>query len=164
MAYALILLPILMAAVAMAVSANRWRPWLLPVTAVAHMVMTGVVLAKPDLAVCSSWLVLDPPGRLVLLLISVLFGSCSFYTVDYLRHRQDRSNRVFCACLLAFLSVMTLVAWSHHLGLMWVAVEATTITSAFLVGLQHSRASLEASWKYILIGSVGIALCYGQGQ
>jgi hydrogenase-4 component F len=43
---------------------------------------------------------------------------------------------------------------------MWVAIEATTIMSAILIPLHRSKASVEASWKYILIGSVGIALAF----
>jgi hydrogenase-4 component F len=59
-----------------------------------------------------------------------------------------------------FVFTMLLAVTANNVGVMWVAVEATTITSAFLVGLHHSRSSLEASWKYILIGSVGIALAF----
>jgi hydrogenase-4 component F len=83
---------------------------------------------------------------------------CSFYAVGYLSHRQERSNRVFCACLLGFLGIMTLVAWSHHLGLMWVAIEATTLTTAPLIYFNRTQRSIEATWKYLIIGSVGIAL------
>lgn len=53
---------------------------------------------------------------------------------------------------------MTLVAMSHHLGLMWVAMEATTLVTAPLLYFNHNARSLEATWKYLLIGSVGIAL------
>ena len=49
---------------------------------------------------------------------------------------------------------------AHNVGVMWVAVEATTITSALLIPLHVTKASVEASWKYILIGSVGIALAF----
>ena len=41
--------------------------------------------------------------------------------------------------------------------MMWVAVEATTLSSAFLVGLYGRRASLEAAWKYVMICTVGVA-------
>jgi hydrogenase-4 component F len=44
---------------------------------------------------------------------------------------------------------------------MWIAIEATTITSAMLIPLHVTKASVEASWKYILIGSIGIALAFG---
>src|SRR3954467_2897133 len=52
----------------------------------------------------------------------------------------------------------TLVVLSHHLGLMWVAMETTTLASAPLLYFNHNARSLEATWKYLLIGSVGIAL------
>ncbi|MBI2504257.1 MAG: hydrogenase [Candidatus Latescibacteria bacterium] len=158
MAFALIFLPLIMAVIAAAVPSNLRRPWLLPVTAAAHLAMTILVLARPELTISAAWLVLDPPGRIMLLVVSTLFFFCSFYAVDYLRHRQERSNRVFCACLLSFLGVMSLVTWSHHLGLMWVAIEATTLVTAPLIYFDHTQRSIEATWKYLLVCSVGIAL------
>lgn len=154
----LICLPILVAAIAFAVPSNRWRPCLLPVAGVAHTGLTAMAIALPPPLVSSAWLVLDPPGRLVLASISGLFLFCSFYTVGYLAHRPERSNRVFCACLLALLGLMTLVACAHHLGLMWVAMEATALTAAPLIYFNHTPRSIEATWKYLLVGSIGIAV------
>src|SRR5947209_18107762 len=54
--------------------------------------------------------------------------------------------------------MMTLVTLTHHPGLMWVAMEATTLVSAPSIYFNHNARSLEATWKYLLIGSVGIAL------
>jgi len=67
-------------------------------------------------------------------------------------------NRVFCACFLLSLSMITLVVLSHHLGLMWVGMEATTLAMAPNIYFYHTPRSLEATWKYLLICSVGIAL------
>src|SRR5262249_9758357 len=72
--------------------------------------------------------------------------------------RADRPNRVFCANLFVLLAMMTLVTLSHHLGLMWVAMEATTLASAPAIYFNQNARSLEATWKYLLVGSVGIAL------
>ena len=52
----------------------------------------------------------------------------------------------------------TLVTCSQHLGLMWVAVEAATLTTAPLIYFNRTPRSIEATWKYLLVGSVGIAL------
>ncbi len=60
----------------------------------------------------------------------------------------------------AFVLTMLVALMVNNVGVMWVAVEATTIVTAFLVGLHRTRSALEASWKYILIGSVGIALAF----
>lgn len=158
MAFALIFFPLMMAAIALGVPSNRLRPWLLPVTAVIYSATTVFVLTRPDLMMTNEWLILDPPGRLILLVISTLFLFCSFYAVGYLHYRHERSNRIFCACLLAFLGIMSVVTWSHHLGLMWVAIEATTLVSAPLIYFNHTQRSIEATWKYLMVGSVGIAL------
>jgi hydrogenase-4 component F len=154
----MILFPLTMAALAAAIPSNRLRPWLLPITSVVYTAITAFVLARPDLMITTAWLALDPPARIVLLVVGTLFLFCSFYAVGYLRHRQERSNRVFCACLLGFLGIMSLVAWSHHLGLMWVAIEATTLVTAPLIYFNRTQRSIEATWKYLIIGSVGIAL------
>ena len=57
-----------------------------------------------------------------------------------------------------FVFTMLLAVSANNVGVMWVALEATTIASAVLIPLHVSKGSVEASWKYLLIGSVGIAL------
>jgi len=158
MVLALILFPIFMAGLAALAPSNRWRPWLLPAAAVPQGALVALVLVRPELQTYGDWLLLDPPGKLILVVVSVLFLFCSFYAVGYLRYRRERSNRVFVACLLVFLGVMSLVTLAHHLGLMWVAIEATTLSTAPLIYFNHSKRSIEATWKYLVVGSVGIAL------
>jgi len=157
-AFILVLFPLVMAGIAALIPSNRWRPWLLPVAGVAHAALTILVLLRPDLQVTNDWLVLDPPGKIVLLVVSTLYLFSAFYAVGYLQYRAERSNRVFVSCLLIFLGVIGLITWSHHLGLMWVAIEATTLSTAPLIYFNHSKLSIEATWKYLLVGSVGIAL------
>jgi hydrogenase-4 component F len=60
----------------------------------------------------------------------------------------------------AFAFTMLAAVTIQNVALMWVAIEATTITSAVVIPLHPTRASVEASWKYILICSVGIALAF----
>ncbi len=60
----------------------------------------------------------------------------------------------------AFLAAMALAVLAANLGVVWVAVEATTIVTAFLVGQGRSRRAVEAAWKYVVICSVGIALAF----
>ena len=55
---------------------------------------------------------------------------------------------------------MLLAVATDDVGLMWVAIEGTTLASVFLVNFERTRASLEASYKYLLICSVGIALAF----
>src|SRR5438874_360642 len=162
MAYLLIAFPLAMAAVMFALPSNRWRPWFLPLGALGHLVLVlWAIFRGADGAAVSGlggWLLLDALGKVVLGYLAVLFFLCSLYAPGYLALRSDRPNRLFCANLFASLAMMTLVTLSHHLGLMWVAMEATTLVSAPSIYFNHNARSLEATWKYLLIGSVGIAL------
>lgn len=150
--------PIALGLLAWLIPGERVRPWFLPLGGAGHVAATLYALLHPGVATGSDWLVLDPPGRLVLATVSVLFLLCSFYAAGYLRSRPDRPNRMFCACVLALLGIMDLIVWSHHLGLMWVGIEATALVSAPLIYFNRTPQSIEATWKFLLIGSVGIAL------
>ena len=118
------------------------------------------------------WLALDAPGLIFLSITSVLFLAAAVYALGYLGREVRGTQRdfeegvifsnapeaVFTGCLLLFLSTMTLVTVARHFGLLWVAIEATTLSSAPLIYFHRHHRSLEATWKYLLICSVGIAL------
>jgi len=59
-----------------------------------------------------------------------------------------------------FVFTMLLAVTTDDIGLMWVAIEGTTLASVFLVNFEGTRASLEAAYKYLLICSVGIAIAF----
>ncbi len=146
------------AVIAALIPSNYWRPWVLPATAIVYFGAVMALLAGYSGGSLSGWLAIDPPGRVVLLLVCLLFLICSFYTAGYLNYRADHLNRVFCACFLVFLGAMTLAVCTDNFGLMWVAMEATTLSSAPLIYFNRTPQSIEATWKYLLICSVGIAL------
>ncbi len=153
-----ILTPIAGALVLLIWPSERTRPlWLLP-TALAHVASTTVALGAAEAEGPPRWLALDPPGRIVLLLITTLFVVCSVYSLGFLRIRTERPNRVFCTCLALFVGMMSFISLTNHLGLMWVAIEATTLASGPLLYFNRNAKSLEAAWKYLMVGSVGIAL------
>jgi hydrogenase-4 component F len=170
---ALLVVPTLAGVGAFVVRPDRLRRGLLVLTALIYMgLVIGSWVLRPAPA-WGGWLALDGPGLLVLGITSVLFLAAAIYAVGYLRHespgvREDffeenvfftnEPEAVFTGCLLLFLAAMTLVALSQHIGLLWVAVEATTLASAPLIYFHRHHRSLEATWKYLVICSVGIAL------
>jgi hydrogenase-4 component F len=157
-ALALVIVPLVLALAAFAVRSNSLRPWIITLGGAAHLGLTLLCFREAELSALGGWIVIDRLGRVVLGLVSVLFFLCSVYAPGYLRQHPARSNRVFSACLLSFLAFATLMISSHHLGLMWVAIEATTLSTAPLIYFNHNPRSLEATWKYLLVGSVGIAI------
>jgi hydrogenase-4 component F len=76
------------------------------------------------------------------------------------RDDDPRRARRFQIFVNLFAFTMLFAVTTNNVGLMWVAIEATTITSAMLIALDVTKASVEASWKYVLLGSVGIALAF----
>jgi hydrogenase-4 component F len=157
-ALAFVILPILGALAAFALPSNRMRPWVVSVTAAGHLALVIWALGQPPLVALNEWIVVDDLGKLVLSFASVFFFLCALYAPGYLAAHPERDNRVFCMALLAFLAMLSLIVESHHLGLMWVALEASTLASAPLVYWRRTPQSLEAVWKYLVVGSVGIAV------
>ena len=153
-----ILVPLALAAVALAVPSNGRRPRVLLAGALVHAAGVARLFAASPAARRGTWLALDPIGQVTLLTTTILFVASAVYAQGYLARRADRDNRVFVGGLLALLGSMTTVALSHHLGLTWVAMEAATLATAPLIYFNHNARSLEAAWKYLLIGSLGIAL------
>jgi hydrogenase-4 component F len=169
---ALILLPAVAAAVAAAIRSDRLRRALLVAVAGAHLALTAACWIRPPVCAPDAWLGFDAAGRLFLGMASLLFLAVAVYAVHRLgaesrgRQAEEDTGAIFVnapeavhtACLLAFLATMTLVAASRHLGVLWVAVEATTLATAPLIYFHRQPRSLEATWKYLLVCSVGIAL------
>ena len=75
-------------------------------------------------------------------------------------HLAGRSARRYLVLVQAFLACMAVAVLSANLGVLWVAVEATTIITAFLVGHHRTRASLEAAWKYVVLCSIGVGIAF----
>ncbi|MEU3353015.1 proton-conducting transporter membrane subunit [Streptomyces sp. NPDC037389] len=73
---------------------------------------------------------------------------------------EARTARRYHALVHAFLGTLATAVLAANLGIVWIAIEATTILTAFLVGHRRTRASVEAAWKYVLICSAGIALAF----
>jgi hydrogenase-4 component F len=168
----LIFIPALAGSLAFCIRADKVRRALLVATAVAHAGLTITAWFYKPAPALGGWLMLDGLGLLFLSTTSALFLPVSVYAVNYLRHERhgrikdieegflfdNAPEATFTACLLFFLAAMTLVTLSQHVGLLWVAVEATTLASAPLIYFHRHHRSLEATWKYLLICSVGIAL------
>lgn len=155
----LITIPLVAALVAFLAPRDWIRPWLVALTGAVHTTLSfSVAVHRERVTGFLGWFQLDALGLLVLLVVSTLFFLCSIYLIGYLRLRVERPNRVFCTSVLVFLGMMSALVSAQHLMVMWVAMEATTLSTALLLYFNQNRRSLEATWKYLMICSVGIAL------
>lgn len=127
-------------------------------TGVLHLGIASTICFKKLPVLWSDYFQTTPEGNIVLLVTSFLYLMVAIYTVSYMAETDMHNEPVFSACLLLFLAAMSMACVTDHIIVLWIAIEATTLMSAPLIFLHRSKEALEATWKYVLICSVGIAL------
>lgn len=147
---------------------NNLLHWLHRLTATAVGVCLALLAAKFDAAVpyVDDYFYVDSLSLWVLIIITTLYVAASWTARSYLtreercgvlKGEQLQTGRYF-ALMQLFCWTMFIVLLVKNLGLMWVAIEATTLISALLISFKFTRAALEATWKYIMVCTVGICL------
>ena len=104
----------------------------------------------------------DGLSALVLLLCGFVGWLSGLYGIGYLRRNEARNlvtsrmRREFYGLIPAYVFAMLLVSMSNNLGILWIAVELTTLASVFLITFHDRNTSLEAGWKFLMLGSLGL--------
>ncbi len=132
------------------------------------------VLRRGPVSLWNGFFYADALSALVVLLAAFVALVCSVYAVGYFR--QDERDgafeeeaelggrlaihklREYYTLTPLFVFSMILVALANNLGILWVAIEGTTLASVFLVMFYGRETSLEAAWKYAIIGGVGLSM------
>lgn len=133
------------------------------VTLVLTIVVVQGVLAQGTVAAANDWFHVDALAAVFLLIIGAVGFLVGLYSLGYIRNDlqvgelKEPQVSLYYGLFELFLFTMLLVVTANNIIIMWVAVEATTLGSAFLVGIYGHRASLEAAWKYVMICTVGVA-------
>src|SRR5512141_3236048 len=105
----------------------------------------------------------DDLAVVFLLLVGLLAVAVSIATIGWMRHEVARGQmpedrlRFYFALVHGFIATMVVTVLSDNLGILWIAMEGTTITSALLVGFHGDKHGLEAAWKYIIVTTIGIS-------
>ena len=159
--------PLLLAVISFLLKSEKAGKILLMLGAVINAACVVCAWCNYDLSLTlgSLYLAIDDYGIMLLTVTAILFFFCSLYLLSWFTVDAERSDgksvmkqSTFVACLLIFLFTMSLTAVVRDMGMLWVAVEATTLSSAPLIHYRKGKASLEAMWKYLLICSIGIGL------
>jgi hydrogenase-4 component F len=129
---------------------------------VAGLALTAVVFTRGTTRAFGGLVVVDALGAYVLVLVLVVASIAVGGSPAHLAHERaagtlgPRDSGRYYALLLWFAAGLAAVPVLDSLGLVWVAIEATTIVSALLVGFARTPAAIEAAWKYLILGSIGI--------
>ena len=105
---------------------------------------------------------IDGLSAFFIFVVSVVAFAAALYSIGYIKRDilggfiSEKKARVYYFLFNLFCLSMLVVPVVNNLGMLWVAIEMTTLVSAFLVGFYNNKSSVEAAWKYIIICSVGI--------
>jgi hydrogenase-4 component F len=129
------------------------------------LALAGRVLRGGPVIAATGWLQADALSALVACLVTGIATACAGYGTHYMNVVVEREHADarwpvgrYEALVLALVACMLLAALANNLGLMWVAIEGSTLSSALLVGYYRRPGAVEAAWKYLLLCSVGITL------
>lgn len=186
MSLALILIiPLVAALVAMA--SRRIAPWVTFAGTLIVLALSGISALRVAhggiIHAANGFLSLDPLAGLYLLLVAFVGVTAALYSIGYLPARQAEAEdgepppryRAYYPLFNIFLASILAVPLLADLAVVWIAIELTTIFSAFLVAYEDRADALEAAWKYVALTSMGamialfgvLVLYYGvnhQGQ
>ena len=105
----------------------------------------------------------DPLNVFLIALTALVGFTTSVFSRPYLRVEHDHGRlstgrlRLYHSMFQMFMCTMLVALSTNNIGILWVAMEAATLTTVLLVALYRTPESLEAAWKYFILCGVGIA-------
>jgi hydrogenase-4 component F len=164
----ILITPALAACCCLPLRSRRWMEWAnlagFAVTVGLGVLLLGQVLERQVVTECEEFFRADALSAWMVLLISIVSLGSSLYAGQYFSRDLAEGTltpgrvKEFFILTPAFTTGMLLVVLANNLGVMWFALEATALSSVLLVALYNRRTSLEAAWKYVILGSLGLAL------
>ncbi|ACG57989.1 NADH dehydrogenase (quinone) [Hydrogenobaculum sp. Y04AAS1] len=108
-----------------------------------------------------TYFTLDSLNIVLIGIVSVVGFLTYLYSIGYLEKEKSLKEskiKEFYLWINTFMFSMLLLVSTSNLGIMWVSIEATTLSTTFLISFYKNKTAVEASWKYIMLCSLGIAL------
>ncbi|KJR42086.1 NADH dehydrogenase (quinone) [Candidatus Magnetoovum chiemensis] len=156
----LIVMPFVLALVCVFVKTPRVYKITMLTASLSHIVLT---LSLPFYKVKEGMAFgADSLSYVFLMILTLLYLASTINSIHFIENMQKRGHidLWYVPSMLLFLSSMTGVILSRNLGMMWVFIEATTLSSAALINHRRDREAVEAVWKYLFICSIGIAFAF----
>ena len=132
-------------------------------TFLAAIALTIRIVAKGPLFALNDQFFIDSLNIFLVTLTALIGFTTSVFSRPYMRIEEDRGKmthgrmRLYFSMYQLFSFCMLLALTTNNMGILWVAMEAATLTTVLLVSVYRTPASLEAAWKYFILCGVGIA-------
>ena len=132
-------------------------------TFIAAATLTHGVITHGTMLVLGDQFLVDSLNVFLVALTAFVGFTTSLFSRPYMRVERDHGRmtpnrlRLYHSMYQLFNFTMLLALLTNNLGILWVAMEAATLTTVLLVSVYRTPASLEAAWKYFILCGVGIA-------
>lgn len=132
-------------------------------TFLASGALTARVIAEGNLLLGREQFFIDPFNVFLVALTAFVSLTTSLFSRPYMRIEMEHGRisagrlRLYHAMYQLFTLTMLVALTTNNMGLLWVAMEAATLSTVLLVTLYRTAASLEAGWKYFILCGVGIS-------
>ena len=132
-------------------------------TLVAAAFLTAEIIRDGPIMVWDGAFFIDSFNVFLVALTAFVGFTTSLFSRPYMRNEQHAGKltpmrlRLYHSMFQLFMFTMLLALLTNNMGILWVAMEAATLTTVLLVSLYRTPASLEAAWKYFILCGVGIA-------
>src|SRR5471032_696249 len=146
---------------------KRWAPELNALmsltTLVAASALTRRVITGGPMTALDEQFFVDPFNVFLVALTAFVGFTTALFSRPYMRTERDKGRmtparlRLYHSMYQVFMFTMLLALTTNNMGILWVAMEAATLTTVLLVSVYRTPASLEAAWKYFILCGVGIA-------
>jgi hydrogenase-4 component F len=116
------------------------------------------LLFRPDRI--TGYLYVDGLSKLLILTVSLIYFSTVLYSLAYLKHIKNPlfQSRLYYFLLNVFGATMFFSVSMDNVGLIWVGIEATTVSSALLIATENDQTTIESAWRYVIIVSTGLVI------
>ncbi|NKE67218.1 hydrogenase 4 subunit F [Ramlibacter sp. RBP-2] len=132
-------------------------------TFIAACGLTARVISDGPLFAWDEEFFIDPLNVFLVTLTAFVGLTTAVFSRPYMRVERDHGKmtpnrlRLYHSMYQLFSFTMLLALTTNNMGILWVAMEAATLTTVLLVSVYRTAASLEAAWKYFILCGVGIA-------
>lgn len=162
--YAVVGIPFLSAFVLALIASYR-------ITAIGNVLASGLTFAAslsfltlPPIV--ENYFILDDLNIFFIILNTLVGFTTSVFSGSYIEHEIETGHltprfvRFYHAMFQGMMGAMNLALLANNIGLMWVGLEFATLMTVIMVGIYRTPSALEASWKYFILGIVGISLAF----
>ena len=125
-----------------------------------HAVFAAMLACGKYMTTSGAFFTFDEAGTLFYILLAIVSTFVLIHSQEYLKDDSIGNYRKYFALLMLLITAITGVYFANNIAITWILLETTTLCAAGIIYHRHSKATLEATWKYLFVCSTGIAIAY----